>query len=151
MRNLTASDRSALIKLASSLPKGSSERKAILAGLRGSSKAASFSQTIASPEQVIVLWANSQHRNIKNVNDTLEFVFGGDREAFDTAVRLVKRMKDDGAVFTHENIRILDQLGSHQNITYYKGDDHEEDDDPGSKMLERFKGHKELKALLSQF
>jgi len=33
MRNLTASDRSALIKLASSLPAGSSERKAILAGL----------------------------------------------------------------------------------------------------------------------
>jgi hypothetical protein len=32
-RNLTASDRSALIKLASTLPKGSPERKAILAGL----------------------------------------------------------------------------------------------------------------------
>ena len=37
MRRLTASDRSALIKLASSLPSGSSERKAILAGLQGSS------------------------------------------------------------------------------------------------------------------
>ena len=37
MRTLTASDRSALIKLASSLPSGSSERKAILAGLQGSS------------------------------------------------------------------------------------------------------------------
>lgn len=33
MRNLTASDRSALIRLASSLPAGSPERKAILAGL----------------------------------------------------------------------------------------------------------------------
>lgn len=32
-RSLTASDRSSLIKLASSLPKGSPERKAILAGL----------------------------------------------------------------------------------------------------------------------
>ena len=32
-RTLTASDRSALIKLASTLPKGSPERKAILAGL----------------------------------------------------------------------------------------------------------------------
>ena len=32
MRNLTASDRSALIKLAASLPKGSPERRAILAG-----------------------------------------------------------------------------------------------------------------------
>ena len=32
-RSLTASDRSALIKLASSLPKGSPEKKAILAGL----------------------------------------------------------------------------------------------------------------------
>ena len=36
-RNVTASDRSALIKLASSLPSGSPERKAILAGLEGSS------------------------------------------------------------------------------------------------------------------
>jgi hypothetical protein len=34
MRKLTASDRSALIRLASSLPVGSSERKAILAGLQ---------------------------------------------------------------------------------------------------------------------
>ena len=34
MRRLTASDRSALIKLASSLPAGSPERKAILAGLQ---------------------------------------------------------------------------------------------------------------------
>jgi hypothetical protein len=41
MRNLTASDRSALIKLASSLPEGSSEKKAILAALQGSPKAAS--------------------------------------------------------------------------------------------------------------
>ena len=32
-RSLTASDRASLIKLASSLPKGSPERKAILAGL----------------------------------------------------------------------------------------------------------------------
>jgi len=35
MRALTASDRSALIKLASSLPAGSEERRAILAGLQG--------------------------------------------------------------------------------------------------------------------
>jgi hypothetical protein len=41
MRKLTASDRSALIKLASTLPSGSSERRAILVGLQGSSKAAS--------------------------------------------------------------------------------------------------------------
>lgn len=41
-RNLTASDRSALIKLASSLPAGSPERKAILAGLRGSSSKTAF-------------------------------------------------------------------------------------------------------------
>ena len=33
MKNLTASDRSALIRLAASLPKGSEERRAILAGL----------------------------------------------------------------------------------------------------------------------
>lgn len=34
MRTLTASDRSALIRLASSLPSGSEERKSILAGLK---------------------------------------------------------------------------------------------------------------------
>jgi len=34
-KSLTASDRSALIRLASGLPKGSEERKAILAGLKG--------------------------------------------------------------------------------------------------------------------
>ena len=34
MKTLTASDRSALIRLASSLPKGSEERRAILAGLK---------------------------------------------------------------------------------------------------------------------
>ena len=37
MRRLTASDRSALIKLASSLPSGSPEKKAILAGLKKNS------------------------------------------------------------------------------------------------------------------
>jgi len=40
MKNLTASDRKSLIRLASSLPKGSPERKAILAGLE--KKAASY-------------------------------------------------------------------------------------------------------------
>jgi carbonic anhydrase/acetyltransferase-like protein (isoleucine patch superfamily) len=39
MRTLAASDRSALIKLASSLPAGSSERRAILAGLQNVKKA----------------------------------------------------------------------------------------------------------------
>ena len=34
MKKLTASDRSSLIKLASSLEKGSDERRAILAGLK---------------------------------------------------------------------------------------------------------------------
>ena len=43
-RNVTASDRSALIKLASSLPAGSPERKAILAGL---DKTANHSSTLA--------------------------------------------------------------------------------------------------------
>ena len=47
MRKLSASDRSALIKLASSLPASSPERKAILAGLQGSSKAASGQSDLA--------------------------------------------------------------------------------------------------------
>ena len=38
MKTLTASDRSALIRLASSLPKGSEERRAILEGLKEASK-----------------------------------------------------------------------------------------------------------------
>ena len=40
-RNLTASDRSSLIRLASGLPVGSSERKAILAGLAQTKTASS--------------------------------------------------------------------------------------------------------------
>ena len=52
MRTLTASDRSALIKLAASLPEGSPEKKAILAGLQGSSKAASLGKNWTKP------WAN---------------------------------------------------------------------------------------------
>jgi len=44
MRNLTASDRSTLIKLASSLPAGSPERKAILASL---GKTANHSSVLA--------------------------------------------------------------------------------------------------------
>ncbi len=39
MKTLTASDRSALIRLASTLPRGTAERKAILAGLRKVSSA----------------------------------------------------------------------------------------------------------------
>ena len=42
-RTLTASDRSALIRLASTLPAGSAERKAILAGLTSTAKQASCS------------------------------------------------------------------------------------------------------------
>ena len=41
-RTLTASDRKVLIRLASSMPKGSSERRAILAGLSASTKSAGF-------------------------------------------------------------------------------------------------------------
>ena len=50
MKNLTASDRKALIRLASSLEKGSSERRAILAGLDrvDRSKVAKKSKTAAS-------------------------------------------------------------------------------------------------------
>jgi hypothetical protein len=46
MRSLTASDRSVLIRLASSKPKGSPERKAILAGLRASGSDAEVASTI---------------------------------------------------------------------------------------------------------
>ena len=46
-RNLTASDRKTLIKLASTLPKGSPERKAVLAGLgRMASTRTAASETI---------------------------------------------------------------------------------------------------------
>jgi len=52
MRTLTASDRSALIKLASSLPAGSPERKAILAGLQDWREYdfEGFARTNANPE-----------------------------------------------------------------------------------------------------
>ena len=46
-RPLTAADRSALIKLASTLPKGSPERKTILAGLSKIEKAVQHSRLMA--------------------------------------------------------------------------------------------------------
>lgn len=53
MKNLTASDRSALIKLASSLPQGDETRKAILSGLK--SAAYSFDKTPATATAADVL------------------------------------------------------------------------------------------------
>ncbi len=47
MSNLRATDRSALIRLASSLPKGSPERKALLAGISESKKASPAKNDIA--------------------------------------------------------------------------------------------------------
>ena len=45
-RTLTASDRKSLIKLASTLPKGSPERKAILAGLADSASRGTFKKDV---------------------------------------------------------------------------------------------------------
>jgi hypothetical protein len=67
MRNLTASDRSALIKLASSLPEGSPEKKAILAALQGSSKAASglsdFDYEVTSEAKDYLFMLNDKARS----------------------------------------------------------------------------------------
>jgi hypothetical protein len=48
-RTLTASDRSSLIRLASTLPAGSPERKAILAGLAGLAQTKQASVNLVSP------------------------------------------------------------------------------------------------------
>ena len=61
MRNVTASDRSALIKLASSLPAGSPERKAILASL---GKTANHSSTLA--DSLKKKWENVTYDLEKN-------------------------------------------------------------------------------------
>jgi hypothetical protein len=49
-RSLTASDRSSLIRLASSLPAGSAERKAILAGLAGMKASPKTAKVYVSPK-----------------------------------------------------------------------------------------------------
>ena len=77
MRNLTASDRSALIKLASSLPAGSPERKAILAGLQGSSKTAAGKSI-----DPILEAAKKMGRSIQLITKGEHLVFEGQRYDF---------------------------------------------------------------------
>lgn len=57
MKTLTASDRTALIKLASTLPQGSEERRAILSGL----KSAVFLPSISDADQVKILEQVGNH------------------------------------------------------------------------------------------
>jgi hypothetical protein len=68
VRNLTASDRSVLIRLASSLPSRSPQRKAILAGL---------GRTSSNPAQVAFNLVNGIHKDnfgksIKSLSDVLD-------------------------------------------------------------------------------
>lgn len=56
-KSLNASDRTALIRLASTLPKGSKERRAILAGL----KTAYFAAELSEDEQVKILEQVASH------------------------------------------------------------------------------------------
>ena len=89
-RTLTASDRKRLIRLASTLPAGSPERKAILAGL---SKSANMT--------------DSDVRDIlkKNVSDAIEGLVGS---AYDVEIRLVRASQNaDASVLMETEIPLL--------------------------------------------
>ena len=74
-RNLTASDRSALIRLASTMPAGSPERKAILAGL--TKKKAARSGAGAAFSDVVTRNLRSSVPECKNCEVNFEFTAGG--------------------------------------------------------------------------
>ncbi len=78
-RILTASDRTALIRLASSLPKGSPERKAILAGLSSTSRTAASDPLVKMVDEALgsmLVGTNLDHDAAARL----------DREALDLAV-----------------------------------------------------------------
>jgi hypothetical protein len=134
-----ASARSALIKLASSLPAGSSERRTILASLQ---QKTAFGPIIGNPQQVLVLWANKMDRKINNVDGVIGIM--GQRD-FDTAIRLIKEMMDDGARFSRENIPRLDEKSE----DFADDGDEDVDSDAGSRVFDHFNGHRELRKLLN--
>jgi hypothetical protein len=80
-RNLTASDRSSLIRLASTLPVGSAERKAILAGLRRSA-ALTSDQYIRLEVEIDRVFGGDA--SIEIMDDDSEF----DRNAADLVIRI---------------------------------------------------------------
>jgi len=134
-----ASARSALIKLASSLPAGSSERRTILASLQ---QKTAFGPIIGNPQQVLVLWANKMDRKINNVDGVIGIM--GQRD-FDTAIRFIKEMMDDGARFSRENIPRLDEKSE----DFADDGDEDVDSDAGSRVFDHFNGHRELRKLLN--
>lgn len=116
MRTLTASDRSALIKLASSLPAGSPERKAILAGLRGSSNKTAtrdwreydfegFARTNANPEFIasqIALEVLKPIRNQKMMEDGPEEVKAFIKEVVSKLSSIMRECSDYSASLQKE-------------------------------------------------
>ena len=69
-RSLTAADRSALIRLASSMEKGSAERKAILAGLKGASTKVAEKDYMAWSHDFLDWW-NKDRIDIHGGADTV--------------------------------------------------------------------------------
>jgi hypothetical protein len=98
MRKLSSSDRAALIKLASSLPSGSSEKKAILAGLRVGS-------TIRDPKEVAAKLLDPDFGEGRGLSSV------GSRHA-QNILKLIAKTMDEGCEFTERNINDMNR-GNH--------------------------------------
>ena len=97
-RNLTSSDRKSLIRLASSLPKGSPERGAILAGLQ--KQAAGWDTLWESVKAALSgipgLKVAAKHTDKVDPNSDVNVYFGqGDFSAFYVITRYAACMKKD--------------------------------------------------------
>jgi hypothetical protein len=120
-RSLTSSDKSALIRLASSLPAGSAERKAVLAGLKKVSEEvqsydASADLRSALQAEARNIWGGEYTTDTRK--DTLYFVLQGAEDLWRgggnwSSFKELQAQRDDGDVsdFFSAAERILKKLG----------------------------------------
>jgi hypothetical protein len=101
MRKLSSSDRTALIKLASRLPSGSSERKAILAGLRVGS-------TLDNPLEIASMFLNFIAFGVPNKKPNASGIVSP--RQFKTIANHIQAMIDEGCVFTDKNIKDMAEM-----------------------------------------
>ena len=119
--NLTASDRKALIRLASSLPQGSDERKAILAGLKKTSGFAEMKQWWKNDSRNIQAFQKSLLRTLESKGFT--FPYGGKWEQGDSRMSRHNWFSQNGQL-----LWVADPEGQGYAITL----DFESDDPEGS-------------------
>jgi len=105
-RSLTASDRKSLIRLASTLPKGSPERKVILAGLIKAASMDDFSSRIANRDFIDV---DREGRGKGSPKAVLDYL------GFDIAVRLDKK----GKAFIRDNNDLIGPALSENSLRHW--------------------------------